>query len=138
MDQWTCNPSVPNLGNNTVYHLIFTSTLFLHKLANLRIPWKLCAGKFLVLVLYFKNLFYQVDSQKLSARKGSDWIGLVFAHPFPLNNGAPVASTNFISDGKVQVYTLMMELAQLMGAPLFKTNGWAQSSPYPVSPFLIL
>ncbi len=22
-----------------------------------------------------------------------------------------------------------------MGAPLFKTNGWAQSSPYPVSPF---
>ncbi len=27
----------------------------------------------------------------------------------------------------------MMELAQLMGAALFKTNGWAQSSPYPAS-----
>ncbi len=26
--------------------------------------------------------------------KGSDWIRLVFAHPFPLNNGAPVASAN--------------------------------------------
>ncbi len=24
-----------------------------------------------------------------------------------------------------------------MGAPLFKTQGWAQSSPYPVSPFLV-
>ncbi len=69
--------------------------------------------------------------------KGSDWITLVFAHKFPLNNRAPVASTNLFSDDKVQVssYTLMMELAQLMGAPLFKTNGWAQSSPYPVSPF---
>ena len=29
-----------------------------------------------------------------------------------------------------------MEPAQLMGAPLFKTNGWAQSSPYPVSPLV--
>ncbi len=27
--------------------------------------------------------------------KGSDWIRLVFAHPFPLNNRAPVASTSF-------------------------------------------
>ncbi len=35
--------------------------------------------------------------------KGSDWIKLVFAHPFPLNSGAPVASANLISDGKVQV-----------------------------------
>ena len=25
-----------------------------------------------------------------------------------------------------------------MGAPLFKINGWAQSSPYPVRPFTIL
>ncbi len=65
--------------------------------------------------------------------KGSDWIRLVFAHPFPLNNRALVASANFILDGKVQVspFTLMMECAQLMGAPLFKTNGWAQSSTYP-------
>ena len=31
--------------------------------------------------------------------KGSDLIRLVF----PLNNGAPVASANFYSDGKVQV-----------------------------------
>ncbi len=30
--------------------------------------------------------------------KGSDWIRLEFAHPFPLNNGAPIASANFISD----------------------------------------
>ena len=61
--------------------------------------------------------------------KGSDWIRLVFAHPFPLNSEAPIASANLISDGKVQVspsYTLKMELAQLMGAPLFKTNRWAQ------------
>ena len=34
--------------------------------------------------------------------KGSDWIRLVFAHPFKLNSGAPIASANFISDGKVQ------------------------------------
>ncbi len=34
--------------------------------------------------------------------KGSDWIRLVFAVPFPLNSGAPDASANFISDGKVQ------------------------------------
>ena len=33
------------------------------------------------------------------------------------------------------LYTLMMEPGQLIGAPLFKTNGWAQSSPYPVRPF---
>ena len=37
--------------------------------------------------------------------------------------------------GVASSYTLMMEPAQLMGAPLFETNGWAQSSPYPVSPF---
>ncbi len=30
----------------------------------------------------------------------------------------------------------MMELDQLMGAPIFKTNRWAQSSPYQVSPFI--
>ena len=35
--------------------------------------------------------------------KGSDWIRLVFAHPSPLNSGAPIASANLISDGKVQV-----------------------------------
>ncbi len=68
-------------------------------------------------------------------QKGSDWIRLVFAHLFPLNSGAPIASANFNSDGNVQVFTIMIELAQLMGAPLFKTDGLAQSSPYPVSPF---
>ncbi len=31
--------------------------------------------------------------------KGSDWISLVFAHPFPWNSKAPIASVNFISDG---------------------------------------
>ncbi len=36
--------------------------------------------------------------------------------------------------GVASSYTPMMELAHLMGAPLFNTNGWAQSSPYPVSP----
>ena len=63
-------------------------------------------------------------------KKGSDWIRLVFAHPFPVNSGAPIASGNFISDGKVQVlsYTLIMDLSQQMGATLFKTNGWAQSN----------
>ena len=71
-------------------------------------------------------------------RKGSDWIRLEFAHPFPLNSRAPIASANFISYGKVQVYILMKEPAQLMGAPLSKTNGWAQSSPYPVRPFQAL
>ncbi len=29
----------------------------------------------------------------------------------------------------------MMELAQQLGGPLFNTNEWTQSSPYPVSPF---
>ncbi len=73
----------------------------------------------------------------LSYHKGSDWIRLVLAHLFPLNSRAPIASANFNANGKVQVspYTLMMEPAQLMEAPLLKTNGWAQSSPYPVSPF---
>ncbi len=79
----------------------------------------------------------------MRACKGSDWIRLVFAHPFPLNSRAPIASANFIAHGKVQVstygvassYTLMMEPVQLIGAKLFKTNGWAQSSPYPVSTF---
>ncbi len=37
------------------------------------------------------------------AQEGSDWIRLVFAHPFPLNSRAPIALGNFISDGKVQV-----------------------------------
>ena len=32
-------------------------------------------------------------------------------------------------------YILMKEPPQLMGAPLFKTNRWAQSSLYPVRPF---
>ncbi len=77
--------------------------------------------------------------------KGSDWIRLVFTYPFPLNSRAPIASANFIAHGKVMAtygvassYTLMMDTAQLMGAPLFKINGWAQSSPYPVSPFGML
>ncbi len=70
------------------------------------------------------------ECDKITVNKGSDWIRLVFAHPFPLNSGAPIAPANFISDGKVQVssYTLIMDLAQLMGASLFKTNGWAQSN----------
>ncbi len=77
--------------------------------------------------------------------KGSDWITPVYANPFPLNSRAAIVSANFISDGKVQVspygvassYILMMEPAQLMGALLFKTNWWAQSSLYPFRPFLI-
>ncbi len=55
--------------------------------------------------------------------KGSDWIRLVFAHPFPLNSGAPIMATYRVASS----CTLIMELAQLMGVPLFKTNGWAQS-----------
>ncbi len=53
--------------------------------------------------------------------KGPDWKRLLFAHLFPLNRRAPIASVNFISDGKVQV-PLMMELAQVKGALLFKTH----------------
>ena len=65
--------------------------------------------------------------------KGSGWIRLVFAHPFPLNSGAPIASANFISDGKVQ---LMVELAQLMGACYSRPMGGhnpvpIQSHPLP-------
>ena len=37
------------------------------------------------------------------------------------------------TDGVASSYTLMMELAQQMGALLFKTNGLTQSSPFPVS-----
>ncbi len=67
--------------------------------------------------------------------KGSDWIRLVFAHPFPFNNGAPVASTNFISDGKFQRRPqASLALFRSISAEV-PTNGWAQSSPYPVSPF---
>ncbi len=62
-----------------------------------------------------------------SSSKGSDWIRPVFAHPFPLNSGAPIASGNFMATyGDALSYTLIMDLAQLMGAPLFKTNGWTQ------------
>ncbi len=85
-----------------------------------------------------KGCLNEVDGQKIQSKlldhvdwgnlktcrassKGSDWIRLVFAHPFPLYSGAPIASAIFI--------------AQIMGAPLFKSNGWAKSSPYPVSPF---
>ncbi len=78
--------------------------------------------------------------------KGSDWIRLEFAHPFPMNSEAPIASANFISDGKVQVSPYLAIWGCFIihthegacptnGAPLFKTNGWAQSSPYPVRPF---
>ncbi len=89
----------------------------------------------------FLNRVFGLTQVKMA--KGSDWIRLVFAHPFPLNNVPPVASANLISDGKVQVspygvassYTVMIERAQLMRAPSFKTSGWAQTSPYPVSPF---
>ncbi len=36
--------------------------------------------------------------------KGSDWIRLVFAHPFPLNSRTPIASANFIAHRKVYGY----------------------------------
>ncbi len=90
--------------------------------------------------MFYQSLFnFRVlNFQKLDL-KGSSWIRLVFAHPFPSNSGAPLASGNFISDGKVQVassWILMTEPAQLMGTLLFKTNLWAQSNPYPVRPFV--
>ncbi len=137
--------------NNIVYKVNLTN-----KEANLS---ELDVNKWLPETLYEGNDAYII--------KGSDWIRLVFAHPFPLNSRAPIASANFIAHGKVQVSPydtledcfclvlraeifpkpitfcyghiwgcfLMMEPAPLMWAPLFKTNGWAQSSPYPVSPF---
>ena len=63
--------------------------------------------------------------------KGSDWIRLIFAHPFPLNSGAPIASGNFISNGMVQVtkpktfcygYTLGCFIIHTHNEP-FPTNG---------------
>ncbi len=39
----------------------------------------------------------------MQSPKGSDWIRLVFAWPFPLNSGAPITSGNFFSDGKVHM-----------------------------------
>ena len=82
---------------------------------------------------------------------------LEFAHMFPLNSRAPIASTNLISDGKIPVspqfpnlepfvmatygvapsYILIQIHVKLMGALLFKTNGRAQSSLYPVRPFAL-
>ncbi len=41
--------------------------------------------------------FYVTKYWLNSIGKGSDWIRLVFAHTFPLNSGAPIASANFIS-----------------------------------------
>ncbi len=51
------------------------------------------------------EIIYFLDEAKEegSTSKGSDWIRLVFAHLFPLNSGAPIASGNIISDGKIQV-----------------------------------
>ncbi len=46
---------------------------------------------------------------------GSDWIRLVFAHPFPLNSGAPIASANFISDRKVHYTHQWWSLPNLWG-----------------------
>lgn len=34
--------------------------------------------------------------------KGSDWIRLVFARLFLLNNGSPIAPANFTIDGKAE------------------------------------
>ncbi len=61
-----------------------------------------------VLIIFHLNFVWMLltESEKgnegnVTSYKGSDWIRLVFAHPFPLNNGAPIVSANFISDGKV-------------------------------------
>ena len=65
------------------------------------------------------------------------WIRLVFAHPFPYCfwklhsrwQGSSI-SISFImaTYGVASSYTLIMDLAKLMGAPLFEPNGWAQSN----------
>ncbi len=75
--------------------------------------------------LYIQSGCYMIKHNHSEEVKGSDWIRLVFAHPFPLNSRAPIASGNFISDGKVQVspYTLIMDLAQLMGLRYLKPTG---------------
>ncbi len=39
---------------------------------------------------------YKAQRNTLGEHKRSDWIRLVFAHPFPLNCRAPIASANFI------------------------------------------
>ena len=62
--------------------------------------------------------YYHFIETKHESKNGSDCIRLVFVHSFPLNSRA---SGNFVADGKVPVYTLMMDPVQLMGSPLFKT-----------------
>ncbi len=92
-----------------------------------RITYMYSAHEKEVDILEGANIFSPIDVSSWNSDrkiKGFDWISLVFAHPFSLNSEPLFASAN-----------LMMELAQLIGASLFKTNGWAKSSPYPVSPF---
>ena len=54
--------------------------------------------------LIFKAPIYNKSEMFNNLAKGSDWIRLVFAHPFLLNSGAPIASGNFILDGKVHPF----------------------------------
>ncbi len=70
-------------------------------------------------------------------KEGSDLVRLVFAHPFPLNNRAPIASANVASDGKTPSLALKMEHAKAIRALLLKGKGghtpfviWSDSSQW--------
>ncbi len=47
-----------------------------------------------IVVQYPESLWLHIW-EHYECDKGSDWIRLVFAHPFPFNSGAPIASANF-------------------------------------------
>ena len=48
-------------------------------------------------MVYFKFKYCPLSA------KGSDWMRLIFAFPFPLNSGAHIASAHFISNSKDEV-----------------------------------
>ena len=57
-------------------------------------------------------------------RKGSDWIRLVFAHPFPLNIGAPIASANCPTNGDSVIQDQRVgTIKSLSSQTIWKLNG---------------
>ncbi len=49
-----------------------------------------------------KSVFL-IEEEKMAyvPHKGSDWIRLEFAHPFPLNSGAAIVSANGVASSSV-------------------------------------
>ena len=48
----------------------------------------------LKLIIFLRHSGPMAQFSLFQKAKGSDWIRLVFTHPFPLNSGAPIASGN--------------------------------------------